>query len=70
MAVRPSPLTYRCPGCHWSRTVTPRSDVLIPGIDHLRACPDCGHCPLETRAAGTGWGALADLVGQISRLMR
>lgn len=70
MAVRPPPLTYRCPACHWSRTVAPRSDALISGIDHFRACPDCGHSPLETRAAGTSWGALADLVGQISRLMR
>lgn len=70
MAVRPPPLTYRCPACHWSRTVTPRSDALIPGIDHFRACPDCGHSPLETRAAGTARATIAELADEIKRLLR
>jgi hypothetical protein len=70
MAVRPPPVTYRCPACHWSRTVAPRSDAMIPGLDHFRACPACGHSPLETRAASGGWGALAELADQIKRLLR
>jgi hypothetical protein len=44
----------------------PRSDVLMLGIDHFDACPDCGHQPLETQAARA---PIAELVDQIKRLL-
>lgn len=70
MPVPPRPLTYRCYACHWSKTVAPRSDVLMPGIDHLSSCPACGHRPLETRVAGAASATLAGLAEQIKRLLR
>ena len=59
MSIRPSPRTYFCPSCHWSKTVAPRSDALMPG-EFFTACPKCGHGELETRDApargsATGW---------------
>ena len=66
MPIPPRPHTYRCPACHWSKTVAPRSDVLMPGIDHFEACPACGHQPLETQAARA---TLAGLAEQIKRLL-
>ena len=70
MPVRPPPRTYHCPACHWSRTVAPPSDALIPGIDYFHACPACGHHPLETRAASTTRATIAELAVQIKRLLR
>lgn len=66
MPIPPRPHTWRCPACHWSKTVMPRSDVLMLGIDHFDACPDCGHQPLETQAARA---PIAELVDQIKRLL-
>ena len=70
MPIPPLPLTYRCLACGWSKTVVPRSDVLMPGIDHFDACPACGHSPLETQAAGVARTVLAGLADQIARLVR
>lgn len=70
MPIPPRPHTYRCPACHWSKTVAPRSDVLMPGIDHFDACPACGHRPLETQAAGPVRVSLAGLTEQVKRLLR
>lgn len=70
MPIPPRPHTYRCTACHWSKTVAPRSDALIRGIDHFDACPTCGHRPLETQAASAGWAALAELADKMTRLMR
>ena len=70
MPVRPPPLTYRCPACHWSRTVAPRSDALIAGIDHFRACPACGHGPLEMQAASAARATIVELAEQVRRMMR
>ena len=70
MPIPAPPATYRCPACHWSRTVAPRSDAMIPGIDHFRACPACGHSPLEMQAASAARATLAELADQIKRLMR
>ncbi|MDR1613190.1 MAG: hypothetical protein LBT97_10490 [Planctomycetota bacterium] len=50
MPIRPPPRTYVCPACGWSKTVAPRSDVLIPGRDHFSVCPKC-HGPLKSRPA-------------------
>ncbi len=70
MPIPPSPHTYHCPACGWSKTVAPRSDVLMPGIDHFNACPACGHSPLETQAASAARATIAGLAEQIKRLVR
>lgn len=70
MPIQPRPTTYSCPACHWSKTVAPRSDVLMPGIDHFDACPACGHRPLETQVASPARAALAGLADRITRLTR
>ena len=69
MPIPPRPRTYTCPACGWSKTVVPRSDVLIRGIDHFQACPACGHQSLETQAANTAQVALAELADKIKRLL-
>ena len=67
MPIPSRPHSYRCPTCGWTKTVVPRSDVLMPGIDHFDACPACGHRPLETQAARV---PIAELVKQIKLLLR
>lgn len=69
MPIRPSPTTYTCPACGWSKTVTPRSDALMPG-DHYIACPACGHAPLKSRQAAAAQSALAQLSQQVKRMLR
>ena len=63
------PKTYTCPTCHWSKTVASRSDVLMPGIDHFRTCPTCGHQPLETKAASLARVTMAELADRMKRLL-
>lgn len=46
----PSPTTFQCRKCQWSKTVRPRSDVLI-GVEHIEACPQCGNKDLEAAPA-------------------
>lgn len=46
----PSHMTYSCPACGWSKTVTPKSDALIPG-DFYDCCPNCGHDKLDVSKA-------------------
>ena len=64
MPTRPPPRHYQCPACHWKKTVTPTRDVLTPGVDFFKACPQCGHAPLTTtsdwasRPPGGGSGSL------------
>ncbi len=70
MPLPPPPLTYRCPSCHWSKTVVPRSDVLMLGIDHFRACPACGDQPLRSEPAGKVGVMVAELAQQIGRWVR
>lgn len=70
MPIPPRPHTYRCPACHWSKTVMPRSDALIPGIDHFSTCLACGHSPLETQAASAARATIAGLAEQVRRMMR
>jgi len=67
MPITPRPRTYCCPACHWSRTVAPRSDVRIRGIDHFDCCPACGHQPLETKAASTAQVMLAEVADRMKR---
>jgi predicted RNA-binding Zn-ribbon protein involved in translation (DUF1610 family) len=35
------PFKYVCPKCGYSKTVTPKSDVINP-MDLIRTCPKCG----------------------------
>ena len=68
MPLRPPPFTT-CPACHWSKTVAPRSDALTLG-DYFSACPDCGHTDLQTKAAGTLQGEMAQVLGVIEQLWK
>ena len=70
MPLPPPPVTYRCLACHWSKTVMPRSDALMRGIDYFDACQACGHGPLETQAASAARATVAALAEQIKRMMR
>jgi hypothetical protein len=65
MPIPSGPHTYRCPACHWSKTIAPQSDVLMPGIDHFDACPACWHHPLETQVAGAAQATLAGLTEKL-----
>lgn len=69
MPIRPSPTTYTCPACHWSKTVTPRSDALMPG-EVFDVCPTCGHSPLRVRQAGKAESVLGQLADQARRWMK
>ncbi|HMW22161.1 MAG TPA: hypothetical protein PKC59_01905 [Burkholderiaceae bacterium] len=66
MPVRPSPHTYRCTGCGWTKTVAPRSDVLKPG-DHFHACPRCGSSELKREKAPAPAVWLADIARRLGR---
>ena len=68
MPIRPSTIVYTCPKCHWSKTVAPRSDALMPG-DHYSACPACGHAPVSRRQADAAQAALAQLLQKIRRIL-
>ena len=67
MPIRPHPTTYTCPACHWSKTVAPRSDALMPG-EFFSACPRCRHSPLDRKTATLGEATLGGLVGALKRL--
>ena len=62
MPVRPMPLTYKCPKCHWQATTSPKSDVIGPG-DRYTECPRCHYATLEVAPAS--W--LEVLVGQLKK---
>jgi hypothetical protein len=49
MPIRPSPFTLECGKCKWSHTFSPRSDVLIMGLDIRTHCPRCGAKELVRR---------------------
>jgi len=71
MSIRPLPTLYTCPACGWSKTITPRSDALMPG-DLPRVCPACGHASLASRQASSSsvQQALGDFTQQIKRLFQ
>ena len=69
MPIRPSPSTYTCPSCRWSKTVAPRSDALMPG-EFFSACPKCGRSPLQHRPAGAVEGALGQLADKVRRWVK
>ncbi len=66
----PPPRIFRCPACHWKKTVVPISDVLIVGYDHFDACPKCNHAPLETKTASGLSVGVAQLVSLLEKVFR
>ena len=69
MPLRPAPMHYTCPACHWSKTVAPRSDALTPA-DYFSSCPACGHAALDAKAAGALQGEVAQVLGAIEQLWK
>lgn len=69
MPIRPPPRLFRCPACHWSKTVAPRSDALTPA-DYFSSCPACGHAALDAKAAGALQGEVAQVLGAIEQLWK
>ncbi len=51
MPVPTPPFTYHCPQCGWSKTVVPKSDVMVRGHTWFETCPECNHAPLEQSSA-------------------
>lgn len=46
MPIKPKPTTYKCPSCHWKKTVAPQGDALMPW-DYFDECPVCGEKELK-----------------------
>lgn len=69
MPIRPPTTLYTCPSCHWSKTVAPRSDALMPG-EFFTVCPKCSHSPLQQRPAGAVEGALGQLADKVRRWVK
>ena len=67
MPIPPSPTTYTCPACHWSKTVAPRSDALMPG-EFFSACPRCHHAPLDRKTTSLAQATLGSLADAFKRL--
>lgn len=67
MPIPPSPTTYSCPACSWSKTVAPRSDALMHG-EFFSACPRCHHAPLDTKRASAAQATLGGLADALKRL--
>ena len=67
MPIPPPPTTYSCPACHWSKTVAPRSDALMPG-EFFSACPRCRHAPLDRKRANAAQAALGQMKDAFKRL--
>lgn len=51
MPVPTPPFTYHCPQCGWSKTVVPKSDVMVRGHTWFETCPECNHAPQEQSSA-------------------
>ena len=63
MPIKPKPFTCVCDACGWSRTVAPRSDVLMPG-EWPERCAKWGSKALTIRQAGWLKGAKAELLAR------
>lgn len=50
MPLPPMPVSYRCTSCHWSKTLVPSSDALMPG-EYVTSCPQCGQVLLVVQPA-------------------
>jgi len=42
MPIKPPSQTYTCPSCGWKKTVSPRSDALMPWEAPPERCAVCG----------------------------
>ncbi len=67
MPIQPPTTTYSCSACGWSKTVAPRSDVLMPG-EFFSACPRCHHALLNRKAASLAQARLGSLADALKRL--
>jgi hypothetical protein len=45
--IKPLPLTVSCSHCGWQKTITPKSDVLMPATIPT-ICPRCGYIHLTS----------------------
>lgn len=66
MPIRPAPTTYECPMCHWTKTVAPVSDALMPG-EYFRACPQCNCNALVSRPATAAKAVLIRIQSQLKK---
>ena len=53
MPFPPPPYTLVCQKCDWKKTIKPKSDALMLGIDWFQQCPDCGAKDLDERKPTT-----------------
>ena len=65
--IKPSPYEIRCSDCGWSKTFSPKSDVLILGKDYIESCPKCSSAKISIHKAGVFKGLLADLSNFFNR---
>lgn len=67
MPIALPPTTYNCPSCNWSKTVVPRSDVLMP-CEFFSACPVCHHSLLDRKTTTLGQAMLSSWADALKRL--
>lgn len=60
------PMTYRCSLCHWSKTISPRSDALLPGEVPVEVCPNCSHSPIDATKANAASAWLSRAISKIA----
>jgi len=65
MPIKPQPLTLKCPKCHWSKCIEPKSDLadMSWGVAYSR-CPKCG----EQTQREEGCSALERVVSGVKQL--
>lgn len=64
MAIKPAPVLFTCPKCHWNKLFAPQSDALIESPPSK--CPKCGREDLEVKPAGL----LDNLAASFGKLLR
>jgi predicted SprT family Zn-dependent metalloprotease len=67
MVMQQQAWTYRCVACGWEKTVSSRSDALMPG-EAISQCGKCGKTDLHMASATGVAGALASgvrVLGQV-----
>ncbi len=66
MPIKPPSQTYTCPSCGWKKTVSPKSDALMPGV-YFDTCPTCGCENLTERKSTVFEQVSNNVLGKISR---
>lgn len=66
--IKPTPITYTCQACHWSKTVAPRSDALLGHDLPIERCPKCGSHDIASQKAGALAAASADIGNFLSSM--